>query len=42
MKKFSFILVIVFALGLLFTSCNKKACPAYSQDDQEQPENYEG
>lgn len=42
MKKFSFILVVVFALGLLVTSCSHKACPAYSQDTQEQPENYEG
>jgi len=42
MKKFSFILVVVFALGILSTSCNKKACPAYSQEDQEQSENYEG
>lgn len=42
MKKISFILVVVFALGLLFTSCNKKTCPAYSQQDQEQTDNYEG
>ncbi len=42
MKKFSFILAIVFALGMLLASCNNKACPAYSQNDQEQSENFEG
>ena len=41
MKKFAYILVLVFALGILLTSCNKKAnCPAYrGQVDQEQVEN---
>lgn len=42
MKKFSYILLIIFTLGVLFTSCNRKTCPAYSQNDQEQSENYEG
>lgn len=42
MKKFSFILVVAFTLGMLLSSCNKKACPAYSQNDQEQSDNYEG
>ncbi len=39
MKKLAFILVVVFFLGVLLTSCNKKACPAYSQNNQEQTEN---
>ncbi len=40
MRKFAYILVLVFALGILMTSCNKKAnCPAYrGQIDQEQVE----
>jgi len=40
MKKLAYILVLVFAMGILFTSCNKKAnCPAYrGQLDQEQVE----
>lgn len=30
MKKLAYVLVFVFALGILFTSCAKKAnCPAY-------------
>jgi len=38
MKKLAYVLVLVFALGILLTSCNKKAnCPAYrGQIDQEQ------
>jgi hypothetical protein len=38
MKKLAYILVLVFAFGILLTSCNKKAnCPAYrGQVDQEQ------
>jgi hypothetical protein len=41
MKRFAYILVLVFALGILFSSCNKKAnCPAYrSQAEQEQVAN---
>jgi hypothetical protein len=42
MKKFSLVLAIIFALGVLFSSCNRKSCPAYSHNDQEQPENYDG
>jgi hypothetical protein len=42
MKKTSLILVIAFALGMMLTSCNKKTCPAYSHNDQEQSENYDG
>ena len=40
MKKLAYILVLVFALGILLPSCNKKAsCPAYrSQVSQEQVE----
>ncbi len=40
MKKIAYILVLVFTLGILMTSCNKKAnCPAYrGQIDQEQVE----
>jgi hypothetical protein len=38
MKKLAYILVLVFALGILLSSCNKKAnCPAYrGQVDHEQ------
>ena len=38
MKKLAYILVLVFALGIFLSSCNKKAnCPAYrGQVDQEQ------
>jgi len=40
MKKIVYILVLVFTMGILLTSCNKKAnCPAYrGQVDQEQTE----
>jgi len=38
MKKLAYILVLVFVMGILLTSCNKKAnCPAYrGQVDQEE------
>jgi hypothetical protein len=38
MKKFAYILVLVVTLGILLSSCNKKAnCPAYrGQVDHEQ------
>jgi hypothetical protein len=39
MKKAAIILALVFAAGILMTSCNKQACPAYSQVDTEQTEN---
>lgn len=41
MKKLAYVLVLTIALGILLTSCNKKAnCPAYrSQYDQEQVDN---
>lgn len=40
MKKLAYVLVLVFALGVLFTSCAKKAnCPAYrGQVDKAQVE----
>ncbi len=41
MKKFSLILVLAFAMGMMLSSCNKKTCPAYSQHDQEQNDNPE-
>lgn len=42
MKRITYVLVIVFTLGMLLASCNRKSCPAYSQNDQEQTENYQG
>ena len=40
MKKLAYVLVLVIAMGIFLTSCNKKAnCPAYrGQVDQEQVE----
>ena len=37
--KITVIAVIIFALGIMMSSCNKKSCPAYSQQDTEQTEN---
>lgn len=42
MKKVSLLVVLVFALGIVLSSCSRKTCPAYSQTDQEQSENYDG
>jgi len=38
MKKIALILVVVFITALVISSCNKEACPAYSQTDTEQSE----
>lgn len=38
MKRAAIILIIVFAAGIIFSSCSKHACPAYSQVDTEQTE----
>ncbi|MEN8155633.1 MAG: hypothetical protein ABFS10_01665 [Bacteroidota bacterium] len=38
MKRAAIILAVVFAAGILMTSCNKHACPAYTQVDTEQTE----
>jgi PBP1b-binding outer membrane lipoprotein LpoB len=38
MKKIALILVVVFITALVISSCNKEACPAYSQADTEQSE----
>lgn len=38
MKRAVIILAVVFAVGILISSCNKQACPAYSQVDTEQTE----
>ena len=38
MRKSVIILAVVFAAGILLSSCNKNACPAYSQVDTEQTE----
>lgn len=38
MKRAAIILAIVFAVGILMSSCNKQVCPAYSQADTEQTE----
>ncbi len=36
MKRAAIILAVVFAVGILMSSCNKHVCPAYSQVDTEQ------
>jgi hypothetical protein len=38
MKRAIIIFVVVFAAGIIMSSCNKQACPAYSQADTEQTE----
>jgi len=38
MKRAVIIIAVVFAVGILVSSCNKQACPAYSQIDTEQTE----
>ncbi len=38
MKREVIILAVVFAVGILVSSCNKQICPAYSQVDTEQTE----
>lgn len=37
MKKFAFILIVTFIIGLGLSSCTQKNCPAYSKTDTEQP-----
>jgi PBP1b-binding outer membrane lipoprotein LpoB len=40
MKKLSYLLAVIFVLGMLLASCNRKVCPAYSHNDNtEQSEN---
>ena len=39
MKRAAIIIVVVFAIGLVMSACNKEACPAYSQQDTDQIEN---
>ncbi len=38
MKRVVIIIAVVFAVGILMSSCNKQACPAYSHVDTEQSE----
>lgn len=38
MKRAMIIVAVVFAMGIVMSSCNKQACPAYSQADSEQTE----
>jgi hypothetical protein len=38
MKRAAIILAVVFAAGVLLSSCNKHTCPAYSQAGTEQTE----
>jgi hypothetical protein len=38
MKRVVIIIAVVFAVGILVSSCNKQACPAYSMEDTEQTE----
>jgi hypothetical protein len=35
MKKVTFLLAILFATAVAVSSCNKKACPAYSNADHQ-------
>lgn len=39
MKRAAIIITLVFAIGLIMSSCSKEACPAYSQADVDQLEN---
>ncbi len=40
MKKITYLFALIFALGVLLSSCNRKVCPAYSQNhNTEQTEN---
>jgi hypothetical protein len=36
MKKFAVIVLVTFITVLVFSSCNKKECPAYSKTNTEQ------
>jgi len=36
MKKFAILLIVTFITALVASSCNKEACPAYTQADTEQ------
>ncbi len=38
MKRAAIILAVVFAVGVIMSSCNKQVCPAYSHVDSEQIE----
>lgn len=38
MKKIAVVLLLAFVTALVVSSCNRNACPAYSQADTEQPE----
>jgi hypothetical protein len=38
MKKFAVILIVAFIAVLVLSSCNKEACPAYSNADNGQTE----
>jgi len=37
MKKFAVLIIIAFVTVIALSSCNKKACPAYSKADTEKP-----
>jgi len=36
MRKFAVLLLVVFVMTLVISSCNKKECPAYSKTKTEQ------
>ncbi len=38
MKRAVIIIAVIFAVGIVASSCNKQACPAYSQIETEQIE----
>jgi hypothetical protein len=39
MKKLAVVLVAVFIIALLASSCNEKVCPAYAKAETQQTEN---
>lgn len=38
MKKFAVLLIVAFIAAMVFSSCNTKTCPAYSNADNGQTE----
>jgi hypothetical protein len=39
MKKIAVLIVVCFITAIFVSSCNEKACPAYSKTETEQAEN---
>jgi hypothetical protein len=38
MKKFAVLIIVAFIAALVLSSCNKEACPAYSNAENDQTE----